>query len=226
MCLGDSITDGFWLPGGYRNTLCTMLSASGMADRVTFVGPNCGGTGYAPFHAGFVGFSVDSIAADASLTGTRAGILPLVPMLTAQFPADVILLQIGTNDILSRHALPQFGERLGRLTDALLDALPACRLLALATLPDIDTARCPYIDPQVFPAGAVDAAVSDCNAQIRQLTAAAQKAGKPVLSADIHSALTKADLRDGVHPAASGYEKIGRYWFRFLTAQPFLHPDR
>ena len=26
MCLGDSITDGFWMPGGYRNTLCKLIS--------------------------------------------------------------------------------------------------------------------------------------------------------------------------------------------------------
>ncbi len=220
LCMGDSITDGFLLSGGYRNTLCALLEQNGLAGRVRLIGPNCSGTGYSPFHAGFTGFAVEPIAEADSATGARDGILPLVPSVAARFPADVIFLMIGTNDILSRYDLPRFGERLRRLTDALLDAHAACKALCLATLPAIDGAVCPYVNPQCYPADAVDRAVADCNAQITALAAAYRAAGRPVRLADIHGALTKDDLQDGVHPSAAGYEKIGRFWFRLLTALP------
>ena len=220
LCLGDSITDGFLLPGGYRNTLCALLEEAGLSGRIDLTGPNRNGSGYAPCHAGFTGFAVDRIAAEDSLTGAREGILPMVPALAAQFPADVILLMIGTNDILSRFDLPHFGERLGRLTLALLSAFSACRLLYIATLPDMDAADSPYICPQVYPAEEIDRAVADCNAQIRTLAQRQAAAGRPVRLADIHGTLTKADLQDGVHPNAAGFEKIGRCWFRKLLETP------
>ena len=65
MCLGDSITDGFWLTGGYRNTLCTRITENGLADAIDFVGPNWGivtADGYDPNHAGYSGYAIDNIA--------------------------------------------------------------------------------------------------------------------------------------------------------------------
>jgi hypothetical protein len=41
MPLGDSITDGYWMTGGYRLTLCDMLEENGLSDQVDFVGRIC-----------------------------------------------------------------------------------------------------------------------------------------------------------------------------------------
>lgn len=217
MCAGDSITDGYWLAGGWRNTLCRLLEENGLADRVTLTGPNHGGNGYAPLHAGFTAYAVDRIAAEDSVTGERGGLMQLVPVL-AHFPADAVFLQIGSNDVLSRYDLPRFGERLAGLVLALLNAMPDCQALYLANLPDMDAAGSPFIDRQIFPGDAVSRAVADCNTQIAVLVRRLAAEGRPVFPADVHSVLTKDDLLDGVHPNAKGYEKLGRFWFEKLAS--------
>ena len=60
-------------------------------------------------------------------------------------------------------------------------------------------------------------AVDDYNTQIREIVSRKQAEGKPIAQADINSVLTKADLLDGVHPSAAGYEKMGNYWYGKLT---------
>ena len=217
MCLGDSVTDGFWLAGGYRNTLCDLIAAGGLQKCFTFVGPHESGSGYAPRHAGFTGYSIADIAQCDSVSGARSGLTGLAPQLTVQYPADVILLMIGTNDILSLYDLNHFGERLNVLADILLNALPVHGRLYLASLPGMDVNDPLYISPDFFTADSMDEAVAQCNVQILALVQKKQAAGRPIAFADAGSCLTKSDLRDGVHPTAAGYEKLGRFWYRILT---------
>ena len=217
MCLGDSITDGFWLPGGYRNTLCRLISDAGFAQEVDMIGPNWGGSGYDPQHAGYSGFSVDNIAQEDSISGQRTGVSSFIDKLLTDYPPDVVFMQLGTNDILSLYDLDHFGERLGKLVDTVLDALPADGMLYLATLPVMDATNTLYISEYYFTVDSMDQAVENCNAQIRALAKERQDAGKPIRIAEINKVLTKADLFDGVHPSESGYEKMGQFWFKTLN---------
>ena len=220
MCLGDSITDGFWLVGGYRNTLCSLVTENGFADQVDFVGPNWGIStpdSYDPNHAGYSGYSIDNIAQEDSISGARTGISSFVDYLTENYPADVIFMQLGTNDILSLYDLDHFGDRLGALADTLLASIPADGMLYLATLPVMDATNNLYISDYFFTVESMDAAVESCNAQIRALVAKRQAQGKRIQLADVNSVLTKADLYDGVHPSEEGYAKLGRFWYQKLT---------
>ena len=214
MCLGDSITDGFWMPGGYRNTLCSLITENGLEQQVDFVGRNWGGSGYDPQHAGYSGYSIDNIAQEDSISGQRTGLSSFAEQLLADCPADLIFLQIGTNDILSQYDLAHFGARLRNLTEIVLDALPENGALCLATLPVMDANDPLYINPYFFTPESMDQAVNDCNAQIRSLAKELADAGKPVYLAEINRVLTKDDLYDGVHPNAEGYEKMGRFWYQ------------
>lgn len=216
MCLGDSITDGFWLPGGYRNTLCSRITENGQEARVNFVGPNWGGSGYDPQHAGYSGYSIDNIAQADSISGQRTGISSFADWLMETFPADVVFLQLGTNDILSLYDLGHFGERLEGLVDVILDALPENGALYLATLPCMDATNTLYISEYFFTVESMDEAVENCNAQIRALAKKKQDAGKPVILANINGVLTKEDLYDGVHPNEEGYRKMGDFWYKRL----------
>lgn len=214
LCLGDSITDGFWLPGGYRNTLCRLLEQSGLSEHVVFTGPNRSGDCYDGRHAGFCAHSVDPIA--ASISGPRAGISDyLDSIFSAEIP-DAVLLQIGTNDILSLYDLAHFGARLSALTDRILAALPAEGALYLATLPAMDARDPLYIEQEFFTVQSMDEAVALCNRQIREIAA---HADSRLRLADVHSVLTKADLHDGVHPSAEGYEKLGTFWYHVLLSE-------
>lgn len=218
MCFGDSITDGFWLPGGYRNTLCSLLTEQGRAERVDFVGPNWGGSGYDPQHAGYSGFSINDIAQADSISGQRTGISGFAGSLMDNYQPDAVMLQIGTNDILSLYDLEHLGERLEPLVCCITEKLPENGILWLATLPVMDATNTLYISEYYFDTEKMDAAVDLCNGQIRALAKKMQAEGKPVQLAEINKLLTKADLFDGVHPSEEGYRKMGQFWYEKLAA--------
>lgn len=208
MCLGDSITDGFWMAGGYRNTLCELISADGLESRIDMVGPNWGGSGYDPQHAGYSGYSIEDIP------NQRSGLLNFSEWLMESYPADVVFLEIGTNDILSLYDLEHLGERLDQLVEVILAHLPENGRLYLATLPVMDADITTYID---ISQEMMDEKLDLCNTQIRALAAEKQDAGKPVELAEINLLLTMDDLVDGVHPNETGFEKMGKFWYARLT---------
>lgn len=218
MCLGDSITDGFWMQGGYRITLCSLLTENGQAEQVDFVGPNWGGSCYDPQHAGYSGYSIDNIPQEESVSGSRVGISSFIDSLMETHEPDLVFLQIGTNDILSLYQLETFGERLESLVDRILAALPEDGALYLATLPVMDATNTLYISEYFFTVDSMDAAVESCNAQIRAVAEKKQAEGKRLVLAEINRLLTKDDLFDGVHPSEEGYRKMGSFWYTQLSS--------
>lgn len=218
MCLGDSITDGFWLTGGYRNTLCSLISEAGFAEEVDFVGPNWGGSGYDPQHAGYSGYSVADIPQADSISGQRTGLSGFADWLMENYPADLVFLQIGTNDILSLYDLDNYGSRLEVLVDQILRTLPDDGMLYLATLPVMDATNTLYINEYYFTVESMDAAVDACNAQIRSLVTKKQADGCRIRLAEVNKVLTKSDLYDGVHPSEEGYRKLGTFWYQTLVS--------
>ena len=77
MTAGDSITDGFWLEGGYRVFLANELEENGLSQYVDFVGSKTSGQCYDNEHEGYTGNSISRI--ENSITGARMGIDKLVP---------------------------------------------------------------------------------------------------------------------------------------------------
>lgn len=211
MPLGDSITDGFTGDpvGGYRLTLWQMLEENGYTDHIDFVGPNWGGDGIDPNHAGYSGYAI------ADIPNQRSGIYNFSEWLMQNYPADIVMLQIGTNDILSSYELDAMGDRLELLVDTVLTYIPEDGLLYLATIPYMDADVTNYTD--AYTVEEMDKAVDDYNAQVKQLVAEKQAEGKPIVLSDINAQLTKQDLLDGVHPSATGYQKMGAYWYSQLT---------
>ncbi|MGN0622030.1 MAG: SGNH/GDSL hydrolase family protein [Porcipelethomonas sp.] len=218
MPLGDSITDGFWLTGGYRTTLCNLLEENGYSDQIDFVGPNWGGDCYDPNHAGYSGYSIDNIEQSQSISGARTGISSFIDWLLEEYPADVVMLQIGTNDILSYYDLDNIGTRLENLANTILNDIGNSGKLYLATIPCMDANNTLYINEYYFTPESMDDIVDSYNSQIRALVSKLKSEGKNVDLADINSVLGKEDLYDGVHPSAEGYEKMGNYWYSILTS--------
>jgi len=217
MPLGDSITDGFTQDpvNGYRLTLWNLLKENGYTDGIDFVGPNGLDStvwdienGSDMNHAGYSGYAI------ADIPNQRSGIYNFSDWLMQEYPADVVMLQIGTNDILSS-ALDGMDERLELLVNTILTYIPEGGLLYVSTIPYMDADVTNYTD--AYTVEEMDKAVDDYNAQIREIVSRKQAEGKPIAQADINSVLTKADLLDGVHPSATGYEKMGQYWYGKLT---------
>src|SRR5688500_4322750 len=92
MPLGDSITEGTQVPGGYRTGLWQRMAAGGY--RVDYVGSQFNGPGGLGDHdhEGHPGWRIDQI--DANIAGWMNAYTP-----------RTVLLHIGTNDVLQNYNL-------------------------------------------------------------------------------------------------------------------------
>jgi lysophospholipase L1-like esterase len=193
MPLGDSITDGHNVPGGYRIDLEDQLVADGIS--FDFVGSLSNGPAALADknHEGHSGFRIDQIS--ASIGGWLASAQP-----------DAVLLMIGTNDMVQDHQLATAPDRLGALLDQIHTARPSARIF-VASIPPFSNA-------------ADNQQASSYNAAIPGLVQARAGQGRPITYVEINAALTTADLADGVHPNAAGHAKMADVWHAALL--PFL----
>lgn len=210
MCFGDSITDGYNFVGGYRYTLGNLLSENGYSSYVDFVGPNWGGNQYDPQHAGYSGYTI----AD---TSKRSGLTDFSEWIMSEYTPDVVMLQIGTNDILDYYELDTIADRLETLVDLVLAGLPEDGMLFLATITTMDATNGLYIDQSYYTVELMDETVDSYNEDIRALVAEKQSAGENIALCDWDGIITKSDLYDGVHPTESGYGKMGEHWYEILV---------
>ena len=191
MPLGNSITAGTNDPGSYRIALEDMLVSGGYA--FDFVGSQSNGPDSLTDkdHEGHPGFTIAEIA-----TGVSS-------WLTVSQP-DVVLLLIGTNDILQDLDLSHAPERLASLLGIMAATAPGTTVLVSTIPPLVGASR--------------DAAVQTFNAAIPGVVDQQKAAGHKVMLVDGHAALTLADLDpDGIHPNAAGYDKLAAAWYPVLA---------
>lgn len=194
MPLGDSITDGMQVPGGYRTGLWQFMAADGTPP--DFVGSAASGPAQLPEreNEGHPGWRMGQIYLRA-----RGWLLKQRP--------EIVLLDIGTNDILQDKELDRAPSRLSRLLD-----------LITATLPDVRV-YVASIGPFARPAN--EARAGRYNAAIPGIVRALALKGRHVQMVDMHSALRRSDLSsDGIHPDGGGYSKMAARWYSALTSSP------
>ena len=190
MPLGDSITDGRNTPGGYRIGLWQRLAGAG---RLTdFVGSAANGpAGLGDHdHEGHSGWRIDQI--DASITGWLRTANP-----------RTVLLHLGTNDIGQNYDVAGAPARLGTLIDHIRAIEPNAELFVAQIIPTADAGN--------------EAKTRTFNAALPGVVGS--KGSKTHL-VDMHSALTTADLADGVHPNPAGYDKMAARWWSALRSVP------
>jgi lysophospholipase L1-like esterase len=188
MPLGDSITDGFNVPGGYRINLWQRMGAGGFT--VDFVGSGFNGPASLGDHdhEGHSGWRIDQL--DANIVAWLRNSAP-----------RTILMHIGTNDVNQNFDVGNAPARLSALIDKIRTLAPNVELFVA------------QITPETSP---------DLETRVRAYNAAlpnvvAQKGPRTHL-VDMHSAITTADLADGVHPTAAGYDKMAARWFSALQS--------
>jgi lysophospholipase L1-like esterase len=191
MPLGDSITDGTQVPGGYRIGLWQRFTTNGY--RVDFVGTQFNGPANLGDHdhEGHPGWRIDQI--DANIVGWLNTFTP-----------HTVLLHIGTNDVLQNFNLSGAPGRLSTLIDHITGTAPTAEVFVAQIIPLANASQ--------------DAAVRTFNAAIPGIVQSKVNAGRHVHLVDMHSALTTADLIDGIHPTANGYDKMAATWFTALRS--------
>ncbi|GAB3970404.1 SGNH/GDSL hydrolase family protein [Actinoallomurus acanthiterrae] len=193
MPLGDSITDGATVPGGYRIGLWQRFVNAGY--RVDFVGSLSNGPASLGDHdhEGHSGWRIDQI--DANIAGWLHTSTP-----------HTVLLHIGTNDVLQNYDLANAPARLSALIDHITANVPTAEVFVATIIPLGGDSR--------------EANVRTFNAAIPGIVQSKAGAGEHVHLVDMHAALTAADLVDGVHPNATGYDKMAATWYTALKSVP------
>ncbi len=184
MPLGDSITDGFNVPGGYRIKL--WASIQGIGAKIDFVGSMSNGPAELTDknHEGHSGWQISQI--DSNINAWMDTYKP-----------KIVLLHIGTNDINMNTDLANAPARLSALIDKICAKLAAGGKVYVATL---------------VPLSGQDAKINAYNSAIPGVVQAKVGAGKPVYLVSM-SSVTLGDLADGVHPNRTGYDKMADNWF-------------
>src|SRR6185436_1789723 len=122
MPLGDSITEGTQVPGGYRIGLWQRLNSNGY--RVDFVGSQFNGPASLGDHdhEGHPGWRIDQI--DANIVGWLQSFTP-----------HSVLLHIGTNDVLQNFNLSTAPTRLSTLIDHITNTAPTAEVFVAQIIP-------------------------------------------------------------------------------------------
>ena len=183
--VGDSITYGYQSTtgDGYRQELFNDLTGGG--HPLDLVGSVQGGTMADPDNEGHSGWRIDQIAGiiDSSL---------------ATYRPNVITLMIGTNDLGQDYQVATAPDRLSSLITQIENDDPTAALLVSNLIVSTNTSVAQY-EPAF-------------NAAIPGIVQAQQAAGHHIALVDMNSALTTADLSDGLHPNDGGYAKMGDAW--------------
>ncbi|MEV0897211.1 ricin-type beta-trefoil lectin domain protein [Actinoplanes sp. NPDC049802] len=190
MPLGDSITEGTQIPGGYRIGLWQRLASAGY--RADFVGTQFNGPANLGDHdhQGHPGWRIDQI--DANVTGWLRTTTP-----------RTVLLHIGTNDILQNYNVSGAPGRLSTLIDRITSTVPSADVFVATIIPLANSGQ--------------EAAARTYNAALSTIV---RSKGSRVHLVDMHAALTTADLIDGIHPTAAGYDKMAATWYAALRSVP------
>ncbi|MDP3850154.1 MAG: Ig-like domain-containing protein, partial [Luteolibacter sp.] len=198
MPLGDSITQGccsdLSTEGGYRNFLHEELTLAGYS--VDFVGtqtdtsnPTLPDTD----HQGVPAAKLDDLRAMA----------PTWLKMTED--PDVILLHAGTNDFGAGATPAEAVVRMRALIRDLSVLRPHAKILVSSPTLRTD-----------FPS--VENNVAAFALLLPDLVTEEHALGRQVYYVDLHSALLPEDLNDGLHPKASGFEKMAGVWMSAISA--------
>jgi len=206
MPMGDSITLGVPVAGGYRDPLYTLLNTRG--DTFTFVGSL---TDYATaaltaagqtHHEGHSGYVITNGTGRVGLDENLAGWIGP----SAESP-DKILLMIGSNDINLGYDMANAPTRLSDLITHIYSYRPSVKLYVASIVPMIGHEA----DVQAF------------NAAIPGIVANHRALGRNVVYVPMFEALNSStDLSDGLHPNTLGYQHMAQAWDAALHASTNL----
>ncbi|GAA5056053.1 lysophospholipase L1-like esterase [Thermocatellispora tengchongensis] len=196
MPLGDSITGS---PGCWRALLWNRLQSTGYTD-IDFVGtlgPQGCSVPYDGDNEGHGGYLVTNVASQNLLPGWLSATRP-----------DVVLMHFGTNDVWSNRSTDAILAAYSTLVDQMRASNPAMRILVAQIIP---------MNPSTCPQCAQRAVA--LNQAIPGWAAGKTTAASPITVVDQWTGFsTAADTYDGVHPNASGDQKMADRWYPALTA--------
>ena len=215
MPMGDSITYGYELPnpipGGYRATMYRDLVAAGHSN-FSLVGSETANAdptlpASAAGQEGHTGYLIAGTGAQAGYSLNGANLDTWLAPGNGVNP-NLVLLEIGSNEILGNYHVQSAAYELAALVTHILELRPNAEVL-VSTITPLASAT---LNAEV---NTFNNALSGPNGIIAQL----QAQGENVKLVDAGGTLTTADLSaDGIHPSAAGYAKLGNAWAQAVEA--------
>ncbi|NUP19530.1 MAG: cellulose-binding protein, partial [Streptomyces sp.] len=196
MPLGDSITGS---PGCWRAVLWNRLRSAGYTgiDFVGTLGPQGCGQPYDGDNEGHGGELVTNVAEQNLLPARLAATLP-----------DIVVMHFGTNDVWSAIAPDRILAAYTELVEQMRASNPDMRILVAQLIP-MNPSSCPACAQRLI----------DLNARIPGWARTTSTTRSPVTVVDQWTGFdTATDTYDGVHPSASGDDKIAARWYPALAA--------
>lgn len=191
LVLGDSITHGSQVPGGYRTALWEQLVETDH-DRLDFVGSMSSGPPALgdQDHEGHPGWCI----AGSCRGGGHDTVLPRIDGWMDQYRPDIVSIHLGTND----------------LNIGATGATTAKRLEQLVSRIYADQPRTYVVLVQPIPMGTKQAQHDAYEALIPQVADTYRAQGRRIAVADLSHVLTfPDDYRDELHPTQQGYDRMG-----------------
>lgn len=199
MPLGDSITfgEGSSSFGGYRVTLWKDLQATHL--HITFVGSKDSGPATLPNQAneGHPGARIDQIS-DHVVSWLH------------QYQPQIILLHIGTNDILQNYSVNTVLARLQHLLIQITTTLPHAIVIVAQIIPLEKFGR--------------DGEVIAYNKAIPGIVHYFEQQGKQIEYVDMYDVVPISDIPDQIYPDNQGYNLMASVWFAAL--KPILQSHK
>jgi lysophospholipase L1-like esterase len=198
MPLGDSITGS---PGCWRSILWNRLQNTGFTD-VDFVGtlgPQGCGQPYDGDNEGHGGILATNMASQNQLPAWLSATNP-----------NVVLMHLGTNDVWSNRPVQTILDAFTTLVNQMRVNNPSMKIVVAKIIP-MGAPSCADCAPRVV-------AFNDA---IPAWASARSTAQSPIVVVDQWTGFSSAtDTYDGVHPNATGDQKMSDKWYPALT--PFL----
>jgi acyl-CoA thioesterase-1 len=207
MPLGDSITSSANGQASYRYWLWKKLLTAGA--RVDFVGSQFGVDNGVPRFGDF----------DQNHEGhngwTTSQAIPFITRWSQLYRPDIVLLDLGANDIVQ-----------GRAPSSIISQLRFIVMLLRAVNPNVKV-----LVAKLTPMEGFEAQVAQLNSLIGPLAGQLNRPGSSVMAVDLASGFDLlADAGDGVHPNEAGEKLIANRFYRLilpmlvLLRQPAAHP--
>ena len=191
LCLGASITYGYHSTdgNGYRYALRGKLVADG--NDVNMIGVVNHGNMSNNDVDGFPGMRIDQLLAKKNLG------LDSMP--------NLVLIELGTNDMAQNYSVDTAHQRLGSLVGRLTSAVPNVTVIVGTLVPNAN--------PET------EANILEFNQNLVGTVAGLAGQGFKVSLADFHSDWWSLDDigPDGTHPTDLGYLKMSRVWYAGIT---------
>ncbi|MEN6342176.1 MAG: GDSL-type esterase/lipase family protein [Methanospirillum sp.] len=205
--IGDSITHGGKEADSpypsYRYYLWTMLRNGGYD--VDFVGsttdPNFQKFVFDQDHDGYSGYTTELLANDMDR------------MLTSYTP-DIVLLYIGTNDVLQQVPMNDRMRNIDRIVTSLRQKNPNVRILLAQIAPTSDTFR------------NTNSGLDEYNDNLLSYAQRTTSAASPIVIVDMNTAWSTTQFlqADGVHPNTEGEVQMAQRWANALVSTGMITP--